>query len=96
MHIMEIPYSNRELDMKFVDIHEKLDLILVQTTKHNGRMSKIERYSSYVQGGMAVLSIVVLPILGWVLYQVVSFGNIDDRISLGVSRALSEYEINLK
>lgn len=93
---MEIPYSNRELDMKFVDIHEKLDLILVQTTKHNGRMSKIERYSSYVQGGMAVLSIVVLPILGWVLYQVVSFGNIDDRISLGVSRALSEYEINLK
>ena len=40
---METEYSNREIDSKFNDVHEKLDLILIQTTKHNGRMTRVER-----------------------------------------------------
>lgn len=39
----EQPYTNRELDHRFRDIGEKLDLILTQTTKHNGRLSKVEK-----------------------------------------------------
>ncbi|MBS4082932.1 MAG: hypothetical protein KGZ73_05225 [Rhizobiales bacterium] len=39
----DTPYSNREIDKRFEGIDEKLDLILTQTTRHNGRLSKIER-----------------------------------------------------
>lgn len=54
---MENPYSNRELDHKFNDIHDKLDLILVQTTKHNGRLSKVERTILVLGTAMVVLLI---------------------------------------
>lgn len=40
---MNEDYSNREIDMKFEGVHEKLDLILEQTTRHNGRLTKVER-----------------------------------------------------
>lgn len=40
---MDPEYSNREIDHMVEDIHKKLDLILVQTTKHNGRLTKVER-----------------------------------------------------
>lgn len=39
----EEDYSNREIDSMFTSVHEKLDLILAQTTKHNGRLTKVER-----------------------------------------------------
>lgn len=39
----EIPYSNREIDAMLKPVHEKLDLILGQTTRHNGRLTKVER-----------------------------------------------------
>lgn len=39
---MEEEYTNRELDAKFEGIHEKLDLILAQTTKTNGRVTTLE------------------------------------------------------
>lgn len=90
------PYSNRELDHMFKDMHEKLDLILVQTTNHNGRMKRFEKWQAYLNGAFAVIVGLVVPILGWVLYQVVSFGNIDDKIRLGIREELSTYEINLK
>lgn len=40
---METEYSNREIDHMIKDLHGKLDLILEQTTKHNGRLTKVER-----------------------------------------------------
>lgn len=36
-------YSNREIDSKMDSLHEKLDLILSQTTRHNGRLTRLER-----------------------------------------------------
>ena len=39
---MKLAYSNREIDMKMEGIHEKLDLILEQTSKTNGRVTKLE------------------------------------------------------
>lgn len=36
------PYSNRELDARHKSIDDKLDLILAQTTKTNGRVSSLE------------------------------------------------------
>lgn len=39
----DAPYSKRELDEKFNHILAELSEIKIQTTKHNGRMSKVER-----------------------------------------------------
>ena len=66
-------YSKREIDMiiKGISDHidskdtaheEKLDMILAQTTKHNGRMSKLENWRSYLAGGLAIISVIVIPV----------------------------------
>ena len=36
-------YSKREIDHIIDDIQKNLVLILAQTTKHNGRLTKVER-----------------------------------------------------
>lgn len=41
---MQEPYNKREVDTLLQNIYEKLERIEEQTTKHNGRMTKIERY----------------------------------------------------
>jgi len=47
---MDKDYTKRELDHKFLDVHEKLDALiasgektLAQTIRTNGRTSKLER-----------------------------------------------------
>lgn len=55
---MDERYSNREIDLKMENIHEKLDLILAQTTKHNGRLTKIEKVMWVVGTAVTILLIV--------------------------------------
>lgn len=70
---MNPEYSNREIDAKMEGVHEKLDLILEQTTEHNHRMSKIEQVQLEWKGGMKVVIAIVLPLMGWVLWQQYKF-----------------------
>ncbi len=58
---MNTEYSNRELDMKFDSIHEKLDLILAQTTKHNGRLTRLERIVLVLGVSSAILIVTKFP-----------------------------------
>lgn len=60
---MTQPYSNREIDNHFTDIKSALARIEEQTTKTNGRVSKLENWRSLLIGGWAILILFVLPIL---------------------------------
>lgn len=51
-------YSNREIDLMLKDIHEKLDLILEQTTKHNGRLTKVENKQSTTDKILLVVGVI--------------------------------------
>lgn len=57
------PYTNRELDMVFEEIRAKLDEIHEQTKQTNGRVSNLEKWQSFIKGGLAVLTMLVVPIL---------------------------------
>jgi len=48
------------------DNKEQLDRIELQTKKTNGRVNGLENWRSYVAGGLAVITIVGLPML-WIL-----------------------------
>ena len=52
----------------------KLDAIHEQTVRTNQRVSKLEKWQSFIEGGLAILTILVVPI---VIYMVtfVGFGS---------------------
>lgn len=84
------PYSNREIEEKWIDIANSLSRIEVQTTTTNGRVRKLEQWKFAGMGAVSVLSFLVVPILIWALSILV---NMDQRIQQSVDRALSVYEI---
>jgi hypothetical protein len=58
----ETRYKNREIDTFIEGIHEKLDLILTQTTKTNGRVNSLENWKGFITGGLAIITIVIIPL----------------------------------
>lgn len=65
----EKPFSNREIREKFEAVHEDVRSILAQTTKTNGRVNKLETWQSFMQGGLAILAILVVPIIIYIIQQ---------------------------
>lgn len=53
---MKNDYSNREIDLMMKLMDEKLDLILKEATKHNGRLSRMERWMWTLTGAIAIVS----------------------------------------
>lgn len=68
----ETNYSKRELDTMFKEIQESLKRIEAQTVKTNGSVSGLRIWRGYITGGIAVLTVVVLPILGYLAYQIIA------------------------
>ena len=58
-------------DIKFEDyVKEKLESIHDQVKTTNGRVQSLERWRSWITGGLAVLTIIMVPVvisvlLGW-------------------------------
>lgn len=86
----DTPYSPREIREKWSDIANSLSRIEVQTTTTNGRVSKLEKWQSFISGGMTVIVIIVVPLLGWALYVL---ANIQGQVHNAVDEALSAYDI---
>ena len=54
---MKYSYTKSEVDLMHQALGEKLDLILVQTTKHNTRLSKIEKWIYTLSGAILIFGL---------------------------------------
>ena len=61
--MVDSDYTKRELDSHFEGINGKLDLVIAQVQKTNGRVSSLENWKWFISGGLAILSILIVPIL---------------------------------
>ena len=82
----DAPFSNREIREMVKDTNQAIARVEIQTTRHNGRMTRMEEWRAFQSGAMAVICTLIVPILGWALYVLI---NIDDRIE----EALPPYTI---
>jgi hypothetical protein len=64
------PYSNREIDDHFEEVKEILARIEAQTTKTNGRVTKIEQWIEFAKGAVAITTLILVPIIGFLALQV--------------------------
>jgi len=90
---MEEKYTNREIDAYHRGVETKLDEILEQTTQTNGKVAEIQRWRERVTGATGVVVLILVPILGWGLWQLTK---IDEKVQNGMSAELSKYEIELQ
>ena len=56
-------YSTREVNAMFTEIRASMTRIETQTIKTNGRVASLERWQSFMQGGLAILAILVVPLV---------------------------------
>lgn len=61
-------YSDGLLDEMFKVIDEKLDKIIEQTTKTNGRVTVLESWRGVITGGLTVITVVVIPVVFKVVF----------------------------
>jgi len=55
-------YTDSDLNHYFSRLEEQLTRIEQQVTETNGRLKKLEIWKAWMTGGMAVLSLLVIPI----------------------------------
>lgn len=80
--LTERPYLNREIDARFEDMNgtiasnhdavmNMIGEVLTQTKKTNGSVASLKVWRGILTGGLSVISVIVLPLLGWALIEIV-------------------------
>ena len=88
----KIDTSHREV-MSELESHAKVHTQLLEQVKiTNGQVSSLQLWKAGIVGGLSILTMVLLPILSWALYTIVT---LDDRINEGVAQTLDGYEFEL-
>lgn len=64
----EQDYSKREIDILFGEIKDILIRIEAQTTKTNGRVSRLEDWKNWIKGGAAVTTVVAAGVISLIVY----------------------------
>jgi hypothetical protein len=63
-----MPYKDIQVILyRLAEQDRKLDAIHVQAVITNRRVSKLEKWQSFIEGGLAVLTILVVPLLIYVI-----------------------------
>lgn len=60
---MEQDYSNKEIIHLFSDLKNDLVEIKMRVGITNGRVSKLEKWQSFIMGGLAVITVLILPVI---------------------------------
>jgi hypothetical protein len=90
----EQPYTTRELDIHFNDLKEQLALILAQTTRTNGRVTKLENWQALIIGGASIVSFIVIPTIVWIFSDVLNRTNITtNKLEANITKHISNDKI---
>lgn len=94
------PLTSEGINIMFEKIQEELTEIKsdgketkAQTMRTNGRVTDLEKRESFYRGGLAVLSILLVPVCLYVVYQFINQASIDQKVQAAVSNALEQYNV---
>lgn len=98
----DTPFTNREINQMFESVHDKLDAILEQVKKTNGRVSALESWRDQLKGAGAAVRIgwgiigVFLIAATFALFRMyIQFQTIDAKIQNAVASQIEDYEFNV-
>jgi len=94
---MNEEYSNRELDRMFKEIQDTLQRIETQTSRTNGRVTRLEMWRQYILGALAIISMVVIPIVLYLANQIIDVKtSISTQVADAVKSELNKYEVTIE